>query len=302
VNPGTSNATHGPRAVRAATHHEGLHMRFLSILLLLSCLYGVVAAPARAETVEVCTGTIDQLPATIDAQGTWCLDHDLSTALSGGGAITITTNNVTIDCNGFKVGGLAAGEASQAIGILAVDQHNVTVRNCGVRGFHRGIALGGSGHLVQDNRLDQNLSIGIAVFGDGHHVQDNRVFDTGGAPDAATSYGITGAGDMIGNAIDGVFATAANATVYGIAIFESGSEVRGNRVRNLAPQGAGQAYGLFAGADYVTLRGNTLSLAVETPGKGIYTTGTDTFCTDNVAIRFDVAYSTCALGFSNVAL
>jgi len=277
-------------------------MRFLPALLLLSVLYCALAAPARAETIATCTGTIDQLPATIDTQGTWCLDHDVSTAITGGGAITIATNNVTIDCNGFKVGGLAAGETSQAIGILAVDQHNVTIRNCGVRGFHRGIALGGGGHLVQGNRLDQNLSIGIAMFGDGHHVQDNRVFDTGGAPAAPSSYGITGSADMIGNTVDGVFATATDATVYGIVTFESGSEVRGNRVRNLAPQGAGQAYGLFAGADYVTLRGNTLSLVVETAGKGIHSTGADTFCTDNVAIRFDVAYSFCTHGFSNVSL
>jgi len=278
-------------------------MRLPTALLLLPCLYYLVATmPARAETIETCAGTIDQLPATIDTQGSWCLDHDLSTALASGGAITIATNNVTIDCNGFKLGGLAAGESSQATGILAVDQHNITVRNCGVRGFHRGIALGGSGHLVQDNRLDQNLSVGIAVFGEGHHVQGNRVFDTGGTPAGAASYGITGSADMIDNTVDGVFAAAAVASVYGIATFEAGSEVRGNRVRNLAPQGGGAAIGVLAGAAGITLRGNTLSLVAETAGHGIYATGTDTFCTDNVAIRFASGFFSCDLGLANLEL
>ena len=39
--------------------------------------------------------------------------------LAGGAAITIATNNVTIDCNGFKLGGLSAGPSTFANGIQA---------------------------------------------------------------------------------------------------------------------------------------------------------------------------------------
>jgi hypothetical protein len=45
----------------------------------------------------------------IGKQGVWCLRKDQSTANTSGSAITINTNNVTVDCNDFKIGELAAG-------------------------------------------------------------------------------------------------------------------------------------------------------------------------------------------------
>ncbi|HEY0661024.1 MAG TPA: hypothetical protein VGD21_06875 [Lysobacter sp.] len=278
-------------------------MRISHSLLVLLALTGVLAVtPARAETVESCIGFIDALPATIQTQGTWCLNQDLATAITVGNAITVATNNVTIDCNGFKIGGLAAGEASQAHGIFANGQLNITVRNCAVRGFWRGIALSGSGHRVEDNRLDQSLQIGIAVFGDNHHVQGNRVFDTGGAPDSSVSYGITGSADIIDNTVDGVFATAANSGTSGISTFGGGSQVRGNRVRGLSAQGTGVANGIVAGATGVNVRDNTVALVQATPGNGVYGTGPQTSCTGNVVIGFGVAYFSCDQGYANVNL
>src|SRR5690606_27324125 len=96
-------------------------------------------------------------------------------------AITIDANNVTIDCNSFKIGGLAAGNGSKANGIYTGDRQNATVRNCNIRGFYHGIDLRGAGHLVEDNRLDNNLSTGIFTDGDNNAVIRNRVYDTGGA-------------------------------------------------------------------------------------------------------------------------
>ena len=70
-----------------------------------------LASPAStaAESYDSCTGFIESLPATISTQGVWCLRRNLATAMTSGNAITITVNNVTIDCNDFKIGGLAAG-------------------------------------------------------------------------------------------------------------------------------------------------------------------------------------------------
>src|SRR5687768_16439274 len=122
-------------------------------LAALVLLVAVHVAPAHAaESYDNCTGFIETLPATISTQGTWCLKHDVSTAITSGNAITIAANNVTLDCNDFKVGGLAAGDSSAANGVYAASRLNATVRQCGVRGFSQGIWLDGAGHLVEDNR------------------------------------------------------------------------------------------------------------------------------------------------------
>src|SRR5690606_3094851 len=145
-------------------------------------LAGLSAVPgkANAETYATCTGFIDSLPATISTQGVWCLRKNLSTAITEGSAIVIATNNVTIDCNGFKVGGLAGGEYTLAMGIRATDRQNVTVRHCNVRGFYCGVQLSGAGHLVEDSRFDNSSYAGIYVRGDNNLVRRNRVYDTGG--------------------------------------------------------------------------------------------------------------------------
>ena len=47
-------------------------------------------------------------------------------------ALQVTSNNVTLDCNHFKLGGLPAGAGTLAIGIASY-RDNVTVRHCHVR-------------------------------------------------------------------------------------------------------------------------------------------------------------------------
>ena len=71
--------------------------------LALACLAATLLAPApgRAETFHHCTGFIDAVPAVLATQGVWCLRQDLATALNTGQIISIQTNNVTIDCNGY---------------------------------------------------------------------------------------------------------------------------------------------------------------------------------------------------------
>src|SRR5207344_3123760 len=133
---------------------------------------------------------ITSVPAQISTPGTWCLKKDIATAMTSGSAILIMTNNVTIDCNDFKLGGLAAGPGTLALGISARNQHNIAVRHCNIRGFYVGLELdyivelgatGGGGHIVEDNRFDYNTSTGLWVEGDGSVVRRNRVFETGGA-------------------------------------------------------------------------------------------------------------------------
>jgi hypothetical protein len=94
-----------------------------------------------------------------------------------------------IDLNGFALGGLGAGTLTQAIGILANNMQNITVRNGVIRGFYAGITLysstndytASSGHLVEDVLSDQNRAAGIVVHGSGSTVRNNKVYSTQGS-------------------------------------------------------------------------------------------------------------------------
>ena len=93
--------------------------------------------PAHAETT-LCT-VLSTFPATISSPGVYCLESDPSLSISTGAAITINANNVTLDLNSHRLGALAAGTATQAIGIYALNHTNITIKNGIVRGFAVGI-------------------------------------------------------------------------------------------------------------------------------------------------------------------
>src|SRR5262245_55252905 len=113
-----------------------------------------VAGSAHAETTN-CT-PITTLPYVITVQGVYCFTGNLATAMTSGNAIDVQTSNVTIDLNGFKLGGLAAGFGTSANGIHANQRQNITIRNGIVRGFRAGVFLEDSsftvsqGHVVED--------------------------------------------------------------------------------------------------------------------------------------------------------
>ncbi|WP_202843763.1 NosD domain-containing protein [Luteimonas saliphila] len=221
-----------------------MSLRFLPLAALLWAGLPVLPHQARAETFNTCQGFITTLPATITTQGVWCLRQDLSTAITSGAAITVNTNNVTIDCNDFKIGGLAAGNASLASGIRAVNRQNIGVRRCAFRGFHTGINLDGdAGHLVEDNLADNSLISGISVYGENSVVQRNRVFDTGGGYWRTTAINTRDA-DVLDNLVAGVFtAHGADGSVFGIEAGGAGVVVRGNSVRGLT---GWSGYGIWA--------------------------------------------------------
>jgi parallel beta-helix repeat protein len=271
---------------------NAFHGRLVAIL----AFTGLVAfsTVAGAETYRTCTGFIDSVPATIGQQGVWCLRGDLSTGIASGSAITVATNNVTIDCNKFKIGGLAAGDSSQAVGIHAYQRQNVVVRHCNVRGFYRGIHVeGGSGHLVEDNLLDNSLYTGIYVIGENSVVQRNRVLDTGGYPGNGTSFGIyTSLADVTGNLVSGVFADSTDTWPWGIFASGTGISVRGNTVRGLDVAGAGNANGIAA-----TVRGrisdNHVFAVPAVTGYGIRALIDASACDGNLVAGFSTPIDSC---------
>ena len=281
----------------------------ITAAVLLVLAWVLVPGSAQAETYHTCAGFITSLPAVISTQGTWCMKQDLATAVTSGNAITINTNNVTIDCNDFKLGGLAAGVGTSALGISAIGRSNVTVRHCNVRGFYVGIYLediAGGGHAVEDNRLDGNTFNGVLVEGDGSVVRRNRVSDTGGSTVTASPYGIatTGSVDVIDNTVSGMTSTAgSNANVFGIHTdFNVDAEVTGNRVRGLVPDGTGASFGIFnLNSERITMRSNDVHGNGALGSVGFRcTTGTIGNALDNVINRFETGMTNCVDAGGNV--
>src|SRR2546430_837169 len=192
------------------------------IALVLGLALTLGAVPAQAETTA-CT-PVTAVPTVITAQGIYCFTQHLNTDITTGNAIEIQTNNVILDLNGFKLGGLAAGPSTLATGIHATDRQNITIKNGTVRGFLNGIFLQGSasgGHVVEDIRADQNTQVGMQVVGDGSLIRNNQVVATGGT--------------TISAAADG----------FGIIAGGIGLRVLNNDVIDVKSVGGGTAWGVF---------------------------------------------------------
>ena len=221
---------------------------------------GLLAAPAApaAESYQACTGTISALPVVVSSPGTWCLQSDLSTAIATGNAITVSVNNVTIDCNGFKIGGLAAGVATLAQGVRST-RLNTTVRDCRIRGFYFGVRLDGGGAVVEDSRFDGNPYAAVLVD---DAVGRRNIFEgNGGTTRDPNSLSIqaTGAAVIEDNIVISGFTTHAAGSVFAIFAAGPGPSISRNRVGGLTlpPGGSGGTYGITVGVE-ATVEGNHL--------------------------------------------
>jgi len=276
-----------------------MHRLFALACLSALALLSAVCPAQAAESYDNCTGFITSIPTTITTQGTWCLKQDLNTAITSGNAITIATNNVTIDCNNFKLGGLAAGAGTATFGIYSLNRANATVRHCSIRGFYYGVLLqggSGSGHAVEDNRFDGNTFIAVNVDGDGSVIRRNRVFDTGGSTLQIDAYGISGyfTVDILDNTVAGVVARSGGGGAA-IGIYTNGSNggnVVGNRVRGLLRDGTNFAVGIGNVNDArVEMRDNNV---IGVGQLGLECGNANDTAKDNVINGFDVALITCA--------
>ena len=213
---------------------------FLNHFFFALSLVVLFSSSVQAETTE-CT-VITSLPYTISTQGIYCLKGHLGTSMTSGNAIEINTNNVVIDLNGYKIGGLGAGPDTWASGIYAYQRQNITIRNGTVRGFFWGISLDSGdlttsqGHLVEGIRADMNTFGGIGVVGRGNIIRNNQVVDTGGHSVGARGIQVYGSGNRVIN--NNVYGTVGNPGLAGydsIGInlwYGQGSIVENNRVSN----------------------------------------------------------------------
>ena len=275
-----------------------VRLPLFTVQLVLALLL-VSDATRAAQSYDNCTGFITSLPAVISTQGTWCFKQDVTTAITSGDAISIAANNVTLDCNDFKLGGLAGGIATQATGISAIDRLNVTVRHCNIRGFSQGVSLvgsGGGGHLVEDNRFDGNTYIAVSIQGDGSTIQRNRVFDTGGSTVNIVAAGIVAHNsvDVLDNTISEVFApTGSNGNAFGINTVSSvAGRIIGNGVRGVVADGAGAPFGIYAAsAVRVSVRDNDIDGSGA--GIGLHCTNNTSHARGNLSVNFATGFELC---------
>jgi parallel beta-helix repeat protein len=152
-------------------------------LLQLSLLLLVMPAVCRAET-NVC------LPVgnTITAPGSYCLTADhIHSGGVGDISIDIGADDVTLDCNGYRVVGPVIPPDQVAVddpvaGIYIGSSSRVTIRNCRVVGFSTGIFAGRADAglprsrdiTLVDNTLVSNVR-GIFVNVEGNNVIRNNV-------------------------------------------------------------------------------------------------------------------------------
>jgi hypothetical protein len=268
--------------------------------LALALMASAFALPARSETVECIV--ISAIPITISAQGVYCLKSNLAASLPSGAMITIATNNVSIDFNGYKLGGQAAGPATTASGISANGQLNVVVRNGSVRGFRRGIEIvGGSGHLIEGMTFDANTQAGIYLSSVQNAIaRGNRVVNTGGTAFATDTYGIYADGSDVRVLDNDVSDTSRNSgnvnNAFGIRVFAFASIFDGNRVTNSGD------YGIYSSNNlHLSISGNRIHNSATTGVIGVRTNTGPSICRDNTVTGFTTAFDCSSVVSGNLS-
>ena len=281
---------------------------FRLLMLVALAFAATPLTPARAaQDHDGCTGYIETLPASIGTQGTWCLRSHLYTSQASGAAISVLTDNVTIDCGHFRLSGYGAGVATNAIGITTgASRLNATVRRCRIQGFKYGVVMYGANHLIEDNRFDGNRFVGIHASGDHPVIRNNAVMNTGGRPDEEVAFAINAnavGARVSGNTVHGVLPTGNGfGERYPRGIFASGL-IEDNHVSGLEKGGNGHAWGII-GTGRSVIRRNTIVQATATVGIGIAGGGAFSACRDNDIVNFEngIATETCALAGNNMFL
>lgn len=125
--------------------------KLVGTVVLVGALWGTGGAWA-GESVR----TIDRCQElTVAERSSFVLVKDLYSF--GQDCLVVTTNHIAIDLNGFVISGAGTGRGITASSSV----HGVTIRNGTVRGFAVGVALGGSGNVVEHVRVENNTDTGI---------------------------------------------------------------------------------------------------------------------------------------------
>ena len=135
---------------------------------------------AKAQAGGVTSGDFGGFPVTLSERGSYRLTGDLNVP-AGAEAITVDSDDITLDLNGFHVIG---GGGALADGIGLSGRKNIEIRNGTIRGFSRsGIFSNINTQFVRviGVRAIGNTGSGIELQGNGHLVDGCTAFGNGGA-------------------------------------------------------------------------------------------------------------------------
>ena len=137
----------------------------------------VVITQAIANAGGVTPGDGPGFPVTISQPGSYRLGSNLDVTAAKNG-ILVTTSDVTIDLDGFRIsGGPAGGVATNAVTGILGQSDRLTVKNGTIGGFrNRGIDTFTHAYLVVENmRIVNNRYFGIYAPGFVARIQNNTV-------------------------------------------------------------------------------------------------------------------------------
>lgn len=209
---------------------NGRHLRHTGTLkrgrMVMKTLVGVVALILAMPTPASATS------------GTLTISSDTTLTENHYGNIVIDADNVALDCDGFRVIGPGSDPPSDD-GILVAYHSGVTIRNCTVQDFARGIVLDAStATTVVGNRLVGNGEYGIFL----HDADGTGVLRNVATGNPGSAYG--------GSDFDwGVFAYN-SATANGGHGFDVTRSSHNTFRGNLATGNTGHGFKIFDDTDY----------------------------------------------------
>jgi len=245
-------------------------------LLAVACLR---CAPAAAETLT-CTA-ISALPATISTAGTYCLNNNLYYSASTGAAINITASKVVLDCNDHSITNTRTPGPGTSYGIIASNQSHVTIRNCQVQSFYRGISFyeslsfGSHDNRVEHNDVQRSSLAGTQIAGSNNIISNNRVTQNVGNGADNYTYGILvssysgrGVGNLVEHNLVTDIAPGANVRVIGIYLLDVlNTTVKDNSISGMYPVLDLGVYGIVGSPSVLgtSVIGNTIASATGLP-------------------------------------
>ena len=164
----------------------------LSIVAMAFTSMCVVAQPVQISQATIAASTANRstngFPFTISQPGSYILTSNLVVPPNTHGII-ITSDNVTLDLNGFTISGpiqctgsgasLTCTSSVTTDGVFAANTtSNLTVRNGSAVGFTNGVLMVGDGNLVEEIHARGNADGGISIH-DGV-VRRNTAIRNGG--------------------------------------------------------------------------------------------------------------------------
>jgi len=239
---------------------------FVKIISSAAVAFCLTTFTARADNCSV----INAIPHVIRAPGNYCVASDLEASLTGGKAISIASDNVTLDLQGHAVKSRLDSGDDDGVGIYAFGKMNVVVKNGSVIGFKYGIWLNDDvpykrshDNIVENITVDASGQIGIWILGANNIVRNNHVSHSGkSALNTETVYGILSSGNVvhIHNNDVSEMRHAAGSTANSIAIRESKDAfVENNRLTNIT-NGDGMSFGInVSQSNNVSINSNVIA-------------------------------------------